>query len=103
MIVALGEVDQLPADTRGAGEPRQFTNAAGHLPIVIAVGPWRRFAPGDQARRAHEFCLRNSPAPSSAVQSSARLAGSGTALGVTVSVCSSTSAPLVVTLSATKN
>src|SRR6516225_4364177 len=43
------------------------------------------------------------PIQTSIEERSARLAGSGTALGVTVSVCNNTSAPLVVVLSATKN
>src|SRR5437660_11640359 len=84
-------------------EARALAQSAGHLPVMVAGGKLgRRFARRYRARPAHELRLRSNPAPSSAAHSRVRLAGSGTALGVTVSECRRTSAPLVVVLSATK-
>jgi hypothetical protein len=93
-VIPFGKVDQLPAHTGRPRDARQFAQSARHLPMMVAIRKLgRRFARRYQARGAHERRFRSNPVPSSAAHTSARLAGSGTALGVTVSVCSRTSAP----------
>jgi hypothetical protein len=54
-VVSFGEIDQFAADARRSGRARQFAHAAGHLPVMIAVGQRRRFACRQRHRRAgHE-------------------------------------------------
>jgi hypothetical protein len=36
-VVSLRQIDKLPANARRPGQPRQSAEAAGHLPVMIAV------------------------------------------------------------------
>jgi hypothetical protein len=86
-VIPFGQIDEFPANARRPRQARELAHPAGDLAMMIAVGKrGRRFARRDQARSAHKPRFRSSPAPINAVQSSARLAGSGTAFAVTVSV-----------------